>query len=98
MTPSELQLKIDKIIDRSFEPTREQKVTSILTIVSSLGFESVLAHALKVTYHCDDIRSLQDEQLEQLFQIARTWRYQADNSRPQKQQKPVVVNFRSGDG
>ncbi|MCP5082426.1 MAG: hypothetical protein GY948_12090 [Alphaproteobacteria bacterium] len=97
MTPSELQLKIDKIIDRSFEPTREQKITSILTIVSSLDFDSVLAHALKVTFHCDDIRGLQDEQLEQLFQIARTWRYQADNTGPQEQQRPVVVNFRSSD-
>lgn len=93
MTPSELQLKIDKIIDRSFKPTREQKITSILTIVCSLGFESVLAHALKATFHCDDIKNLSEEDLEQLFQIARTWRYQADAVEPQKH-KPVVVNFR----
>ncbi len=96
MTPSELQLKIDKIIDRSFKPTREQKVTSILTIVNSLGFEAVLTHALKATFHSDDINNLNDEQLEQLFQIARTWRYQADCVEQQKH-KPVIVNFRGND-
>ncbi len=96
MTPSELQLKINKIIDKSFKPTREQKITSILTIVHSLSFESVLSHALKARFDCDDITDLAEEDLDQLFQSARTWRYQADTNGMQEP-KAVVVNFHGGD-
>ncbi len=96
MTPSELQLKIDNIIDQSFKPTREQKTSSILTIVHSLRFESVLSHALKARFKCDDITELAENDLDQLFQIARTWRYQADTNGMQ-QPEAVVLNFRSGD-
>lgn len=92
MTPSELQLKIDRIIDRSFTPSREQKISSILTIVHSLEFKAVLAHALKTRFDCDDISCLTDPQLEQLFEIARTWRYQADRGE-RATDLGAIVNF-----
>ncbi len=95
MTPMELQLKIDSIIDRSFNPTRTQKVSAILTIVHSLGFEAVLSHALKTSFQCDDVERLEDHELDELFEIARTWRYQADQE-TRKQSAPVVVELRDG--
>ncbi len=97
MTPNEIQLKIDNIIDRSFQPSREQKITGILTIISSLEFETVLNHSLKATFNCDDITDLTDEDLEKLFQIARTWRYQAD-AKPAEPERAVVVNFPNNKG
>ena len=96
MTPRELQIKIDKIIDRGFKPTRKQKITSILLIVHSLGFESVLAHALKIRFKKDDINDIEEIHLDELFDMAKTWRYQADRGREQEDQG-VVVNFRSSD-
>lgn len=96
MTPNEVQLKIDRIISKSFQPTRDQKKTSILMIVHSLGFEAVLTHALKAKFNCADILELTDENLDELFEIARTWRYQADrNSSPVD--RKVVVNMTDGD-
>ncbi len=96
MTPSELQLKIDRIIDRGFKPTRTQKISSILLIVHSLGFESVLAHALKIRFKQGDINDVADTDLDELFQMARTWRYQADRGEEQED-RGVVVNFRPND-
>ncbi len=96
MTPNEVQLKIDKIISKSFQPTREQKKTSILLIVHSLGFEAVLAHALKAKFNCNDILELTEENLDELFEIARTWRYQADLNTRTADRK-VVVNLADSD-
>ena len=96
MTPNEVQLKIDRIISKSFQPTRDQKKTSILMIVHSLGFEAVLAHALKAKFNCSDILELTDDNLDELFEIARTWRYQADRNSPTMDRK-VVVNMTDGD-
>ncbi len=96
MTPNEVQLKIDKIISKSFQPTRKQKSTSILMIVHSLGFEAVLAHALKTNYNCNDIFDLSDANLDELFEIARTWRHQADLSTRANEHR-VVVNFADND-
>ncbi len=96
MTPSELQSKIDQIIDQSFTPTRKQKISSILLIVHSLSFESVLAHALKIKFKHSDIDDLTDLDLDELFQMARTWRYQADRGNEQED-RCVVVNFKQND-
>ena len=96
MTPNEVQFKIDKIISKSFTPTREQKITSILMIVHSLGFEAVLAHALKAKFDSSDVRELHDKSLDELFEIARTWRYQADLN-GQSEQGQTVVNMAKRD-
>lgn len=94
--PSEIQLKIDRIIDQSFRPTQQQKISSILLIVSSLNFESVLTHALKVQYNQDNIDDLTERELDELFQMARTWRYQADQDRDSACED-VVVNLNPAD-
>ena len=47
-------------------------------ILHGLGFEAALAHALKTNFNCTDIFDLSEASLRVLFEIARTWRGQAN--------------------
>lgn len=72
----EVQLTIDEIVRRSFNPTRHQKTVSAIAIINYLEFQPVLEWILESEFEVGGIDQLSDEKLDELHGMAQTWYWQ----------------------